>query len=111
MKRVISDGSVVRRRRRGRSGDGASRVTHKAPASTLEGAPVASFARSAAAGRLARGVQPPVLFMKKARLARTPLVSAAAGAALLAGCGDNASSPLRDANPPDTLAPELNVLP
>ncbi len=50
--------------------------------------------------------------MKKARLARMTLASsAAASAALLAGCGDNASSPLRDASPPDTRAPELNVLP
>ena len=50
--------------------------------------------------------------MRKARLARTFLVSAAAGAAaLLAGCGDNATSSPRDAGPPDTPTPELNVLP
>ena len=50
--------------------------------------------------------------MKKARLARTTLVSAAAGtAALLAGCGDNARSSPQDGGPRDTPAPELNVLP
>lgn len=50
--------------------------------------------------------------MRKVRLARTTLVSVAAGAAaLLAGCGDNMTSSPRDAGPPDTPTPDLNVLP